>query len=519
VIPAASAPVDDAGARRATAWLWWLGIAGSLLVLALSWHLPLLEAHSFRQTQTAISSYWMAEGGPWLAYQTPVLGAPWSIPFEFPLFQALALGLANLLPITLDQAGRLLSCLFGIASAWPVRHAVRAITGRERLANVAAGLLLLSPLMLFWSRAYMIETTAVFFSAAFLALVVEAWRAPRGWVIAALAAAAVAAALVKITTFVGFGIAAGLFVAASWWRETQAGGTPAALRGLRVALPLALVVAGTLALTLLWIGFGDAHKSQTLWGHLLTSDNLRTWNYGNWQQKTDPALWRGVAFGRAAREILGQAWLLPLLVAVVAIFGRGLRWFAGALLLCYLLPFFVFANLHQVHNYYQVANAPFLLVFAACAVESLWQRGGPRLAIVAALCIVLVMAGGFRRDFLPLLDASRLSLRTPALAAFARANTAPDEVLLGFGLEWSSEVPYYATRRAMLVIDATPVAALRRMQQDPASYTGTHRLGLVIACANALSTRPDAAADYAALLAAATAGRTRHRVAGCDVFR
>lgn len=519
MIPAGATPVHAPGARAASAWLWWLGIAASLLVLALSWHLPLLEAHSFRQTQTAISSYWMADGGPWLAYETPVLGAPWSIPFEFPLFQALALGLANLLPVNLDQAGRLLSCLFGIATAWPMRHAVRAITGRDRLADLCAGLLLLSPLMLFWSRAWMIETTAVFFSAAFVALVVEAWRAPRGWLLVAMGAAACAAALVKITTFVGFGFAAGLYVAVQWWRASRAGGAPAALQGLQRALPAALAVGAALALTLLWIGFGDAHKSQTLWGHLLTSDNLRTWNYGNWQQKTDPALWRGIAFGRAAREILGQAWLLPLLAVVVAVFGRGLRGFAAALLLCYLLPFFVFANLHQVHNYYQVANAPFLLAFAACAVEAVWQRGGARAGIAAALCVALLMAGGFRRDFLPLLDASRLSMRTPALAAFARANTQPDEVLLGFGLEWSSEVPYYATRRAMLAIDATPVAALRRMREDPASYTGTYRLGLVIACANALSTRPDAAAEYAALLAAATAGRTRHRVAGCDVFR
>jgi hypothetical protein len=512
-------PAAPGGGSRAAAWLWWLGVAASLLVLALSWHLPLLEAHSFRQTQTAISSYWMADGGPWLAYQTPVLGAPWSIPFEFPLFQALALAAASLLPINLDQAGRLVSCLFGIATAWPLRHAIRSITGRERLADLAAGLVLLSPLMLFWSRAFMIETTAVFFSIAFVALVVEAWREPRGWVLVLMTAAACAAALVKITTFVGFGFAAGLFVAIRWFQETRVGGTASAVHGLQRAWPLALAVAATLALTLLWIGFGDAHKSQTLWGHLLTSDNLRTWNYGNWQQKTDPELWRGVAFGRAAREILGQAWLLPALAGIVALLGRGLRLFAAVLLACYLVPFFVFANLHQVHNYYQVANAPFLLVFAACAIEALWQRGGARLGVPAALCLLLFMVSGVRRDVLPMLDASRISMRTPALSAFARANTAPDEVLLGFGLEWSSEVPYYATRRAMLVIDATPVAVLRRMRENPASFTGSHRLGLVIACANALSSRPDAAAEYAALLAASTAGRTRHRVAGCDVFR
>ena len=35
-------------------------IAISLAVLVLSWNLPLFDAFAYRQTQTAISSYWMA---------------------------------------------------------------------------------------------------------------------------------------------------------------------------------------------------------------------------------------------------------------------------------------------------------------------------------------------------------------------------------------------------------------------------------------------------------------------------
>src|SRR5690242_6357999 len=50
---------------------------------------PIADLHQFRQTQTAITAYWMAKGGPWLAYETPVLGYPWSIPFEFPVYQYL----------------------------------------------------------------------------------------------------------------------------------------------------------------------------------------------------------------------------------------------------------------------------------------------------------------------------------------------------------------------------------------------------------------------------------------------
>lgn len=52
---------------------------------------PILDMFSFRQTQTAISVLWMIKEGHYLNYQTPVLGFPWSIPFEFPLYQWMVL--------------------------------------------------------------------------------------------------------------------------------------------------------------------------------------------------------------------------------------------------------------------------------------------------------------------------------------------------------------------------------------------------------------------------------------------
>src|SRR3990172_12922435 len=50
---------------------------------------PLLEAHSFRQTQTAYTALVFHEQGIDLLHpKMPVLGAPFEVPFEFPLFQA-----------------------------------------------------------------------------------------------------------------------------------------------------------------------------------------------------------------------------------------------------------------------------------------------------------------------------------------------------------------------------------------------------------------------------------------------
>src|SRR5258708_806650 len=81
----------------------------SAYLMASRCNASLIDRRSFRQTQTAISVRAMLDGGPWLAYETPVLGQPWSIPFEFPTYQWLVAltELATHLPI--DQAGRVVS--------------------------------------------------------------------------------------------------------------------------------------------------------------------------------------------------------------------------------------------------------------------------------------------------------------------------------------------------------------------------------------------------------------------------
>ena len=67
-----------------------------LLVFTVLIHLPtfdqpLVERHNFRQTQTAFTArIYHEEGIDLFDPKLPVLGPPWEVPFEFPLFQAAA---------------------------------------------------------------------------------------------------------------------------------------------------------------------------------------------------------------------------------------------------------------------------------------------------------------------------------------------------------------------------------------------------------------------------------------------
>jgi len=73
-----------------------------------------LDFHAFRQAQTAISAYYLWKLGPELAYETPVLGVPWSIPFEFPTFQGLVALIARYWVAPMDQIGRATSLFFSM---------------------------------------------------------------------------------------------------------------------------------------------------------------------------------------------------------------------------------------------------------------------------------------------------------------------------------------------------------------------------------------------------------------------
>src|SRR5438128_5222025 len=71
-------------------------LAYSVAMAAVGWNHTLLDMHGFRQTQTALTTYVMLQGGPWVRYETPVLGAPWAIPLAFPLYRCLVAFLVKL---------------------------------------------------------------------------------------------------------------------------------------------------------------------------------------------------------------------------------------------------------------------------------------------------------------------------------------------------------------------------------------------------------------------------------------
>jgi hypothetical protein len=75
------------------------------------------ERFSFRQTQTAFGIRYFANESlnPFTA-QVPVLGPPWKIPFEFPIFQIIASLPTKYLYLEEAISGRITATLFFLLS-------------------------------------------------------------------------------------------------------------------------------------------------------------------------------------------------------------------------------------------------------------------------------------------------------------------------------------------------------------------------------------------------------------------
>jgi hypothetical protein len=435
---------------------------------------PLLDMHAFRQAQTALSAYWLGQNGFHLAYQTPVGGPPWTIPFEFPLYQGLSVVVARVFEVDLALAGRLLSFFFLCAMLVPVRAVVRRLSLSPRVFLVFAALLFSSPLYLYWGRSFMIETTALFLAVAcvplYLDILLDGPTWPKTLAFTALASLAfLQKATTALPVFAVLGLIHLLHPRKQAW--------PAHLAW------LAFCYGVPLAFGWAWTQYTDQLKELTPLGQGLTSKALSHWNWGTLSQRLTPHYYRQIFTERLFNVNLAGSLGMALLLGGLGLALRGReRVLLGASLLIGLLGGLLFFNLHYVHNYYQTANAAFLLF--ACALvlgEILPRHIKPRQA-AAFLTLMLCLSNlrVFKRDYWAALN-ERFSLETSLelqTARLLKASLAEDETFVAFGQDWSSVLPYFSERKAFCVPPWH--ARLQEVIADPQAVMAPYKLGAVV---------------------------------------
>lgn len=433
-------------------WIWLLLTAG-LVFAGLFWfgtlQQPLIDRHEFRQTQTALSALFMQPGLEGLLnYQTPVVGAPWSIPFEFPLFQWLARQLASLSGLNLSSSGRLLSVLFGLGCLWPATRLMQRFSLSFTAMGLFVALYCSSSIYLLWNRAFLMESTALFFTLMSLDLYSQLRPITSAKNINVLTfvftISLSLSLLVKATT----ALPALILMAGDWiWQnktilKNRQGIGQQLFVGSGMALAFALLYS--------WTHHADALKQLNPIGSQLTSSALRAWNFGELSQRLQPQLWQNVVLQR----MLTPLGALP----ITALIGAGL-WSSSKtvqtfLLACVFLafaPLLIFTNLHIAHSYYQASNQIFLLMALAGSAGTLLDRAGQRsiqtMLVIAALTLVIIanLQTFYTNDW-PRVQ--RMNSDKLAIGNLIQNKTPTDSAILVFGDDWSSAFAYHSQRRA-----------------------------------------------------------------------
>jgi hypothetical protein len=437
-------------------------ILGVVLVSALwamtrEWDKPLLDLHAFRQTQTAISAYYVAEdSGMFFDYITPVLGKPWSIPMELPIYQWIVARWHNLSGMGLDQSGKAISIALWFACILPVWRLLDALGQTTIQRCLALIVIYSSPLYLYWGRSFMIESTGLFLSLGMVACVLHgyaqrSWR----WLLAGLAFGSLAA-LCKITTWaVSVGVAQLLIVFFAGRLPKRSDFTW--LGAASVALILPIIPAK------FWLAYGDTLKAQNIFAKdliLSTSANQRSWNFGTLEQKLDPATWRHIGQHIADQLLVPNAWAGGLLAGLVLIIGAACIPRRIPVIAIFIAGFaagpLVFTNLYFEHNYYWFANSIWLLLAIGTALGGIEERLPGRWPKLAPQAIALVMAGcgllAWKTRFLPILQ------KLPSHEQLAEAWTKPiqrivpvGKTLMIIGQDWNPTALYYAGRRGIML--------------------------------------------------------------------
>jgi hypothetical protein len=446
-------------AKPGTKEIIWTVSAGVILFVSRvpTFSQPLLDWHDFRQTQTALSAFWIAKDGLNLpTYPLPLFGEPWSAPFEFPLYQLVVSSLFAV-GVPIDTAARVISTVCYAAAVSVFSILLRRAGAPLFVCACVWILVFVSPFSLVYSKAALIESTAVLCGCLFLLAVMSiiqcGWT--RGRVIYAIATGCLTG-LVKITTLAAFLVP--ICLLAAWRSESETSRIHFAGRTLaRTAFSNVIgwicVLGVPIVVAVCWSKMADNVKLASAATEWLSSRQLHAWNFGSIEQRFSVGNWAAL-YARVSTDVLPWIWPFALIGVVgTKCLSAVARILMIGCVLGIIVPILTFFNLYVVHDYYLAAVYLFLCFSTGVGIYSLrCMLGSARWGIVLLLGLgpLLVMASANS-------ELVRLSYLNPStseileIGASIQENTSDNDVILVAGDDWNARIPYYARRRAIML--------------------------------------------------------------------
>ena len=414
---------------------------------------PLIDLHGFRQTQTAVTAYWMNLDSNFIQfnYPLPIIGSPWSSPFELPLFQSIVAVIGHITHFEIDQIGRLLALVSSLLILIPLYKITLILKLPLQIFYFSVILIYSSPQYLYWSRTFLIETFSVLltFVTIYLYFKMKINLSIIGLI--GFTMFSTAAILVKVTTSVTpllFLLVLELVSLARIWKMK------------RVFKFKDLVLTFGLLFSFLsleyWVQYADAIKANGGISRYLTSSNLSGWTIGNVSQRFSSDFWYELIFKK--NLVQNPMTLIGITLFIWFIFKRKSHLnFILSLSFLWLFPMLLFSNLHIVHIYYQTENLIYLLILTSITICTVLENSKTEirllfLAILAFASNLLIFSDFyFSHQLTNSSDSTDL-----AISRIVLNETASDSILIGIGKDWNPTIPYYSRRYSVMVPDWLP---------------------------------------------------------------
>lgn len=444
-----------------------VAILCTFTLIALFLLVPIMHFHAFRQAQTALTAKAFIDGFR-IDYITPVLGMPWTIPFEFPSYQAVVFLFADFFNADIVSTGRMLSLLFFSASIYPLYGIMGYFTERSLTQNVFILLLIASPFYVFWGTAFMIESTALFFTLMSLLGGMRVLNQERSFFnIFLFGFFGVLAILTKATTYlppvflmcvVYFVLAARkiylipvLYANLALYKESLKNS------GIIIILFFSLAV---FLIGVSWVDYTDRLKSANLFGEYITSKRLQQFNFGTLGQRFSSDIIKVPARFILLNPGLLIFLLIPLLDIRKSIFlvkkNRNAVISAAMCIAAFSIYIVVFTNLHFLHDYYQYANGFWLIAFLSILIVDVLEFGSKKIwRLIVAVSMVNLLSAcifGYARPAFG--NVSDVFKNRSQLANYINSFKCDGGLKCGlivYGLDWTSEMHYRTSLRGIAV--------------------------------------------------------------------
>jgi 4-amino-4-deoxy-L-arabinose transferase-like glycosyltransferase len=403
------------------------------------------EIHAWRQTQTAWTIREFMSGNWNISSPLPILGPPWNLPFELPLFQAFAAVIGKTLSLQPDLAARLAGLItFEISAILLTALLCRWFS--RKTALIALILFQFLPFGIQWGPSSLIEFTAIGLSLGAIICADNFSRAksPVAYVFLSTLLLSLAF-MVKGTTAIAWSL---VFIAAvltprqtpsSTWRWKL----PAA------TLPLAVgLIAG-----LMWTQFADIEKAKNPIGAELGVAAIGEWYFGTLEQRLNPDNWI-VILTRFPTLGFGLAGFIIILLLA----GTAQRWNLRLLGLAS-VPFIaigIFFNLYIFHDYYLCAVYPALVSLIAIAVVFVQNQiadSRARVGFISVATLGILAVAWATPEGAKLAETARNATDLPLISIVIQEHVPEGEAVLISGCDWDPTYLYYSERRGIMLPD------------------------------------------------------------------